>query len=77
MDASACCLLEQAAFAVSVGLAQAFDGASPRLSLRRPESVAFATSSASTLFSGTVVGFFVAHARSILRPARTLNYGTA
>jgi len=43
----------QVAFALGVGLSQAFDGDVP--SLRRPESLAFAAPAASFLFAG----FFV------------------
>jgi len=40
------------AFAAGVSLSQAFDGATPQLSLRGPDSLAFAAPAASSLFAG-------------------------
>ena len=45
-------LARQVAFAAGVSLSQAFDGATPQLSLRGPDSLAFAAPAASSLFAG-------------------------
>ena len=53
----------QAVFALGVGLAQAFDGATPSLSLRRPETLAFAGPAAASLFAGAPARPLLPYAR--------------